>query len=347
MKVFISWSGNLSKNLAEILRQWLPAVIQAVKPYYTPDDITKGTRWGKEIAKELEESQVGLICVTRENIEKPWIMFEAGALSKNLDESRVCPILFDLSPSDIKGPLVQFQLAQFEKSDMKRVVKMINAALGNTALDVLVLDSVFEMWWPKLKESVDNELKPDRHTDKIVLRSERDLLEEVLELVRYQTKATGMLNDIPGWARAGKESLYDLSRGDDVQVFAGSVHLQGDLADPNALQWSEVENPPESDSIEGHWSSRWNGGVAGDIWVVGTAVIKSVDPHVYILHCDEMAACLIATRRETPNRLVGRYINLLHPSDSTSWVGLIVNNERIDGKWASGRWDLRRNLSDK
>ena len=58
MKVFISWSGELSKTLAEILKRWLPAVIQAVKPYYTPDDITKGVRWNTDIAKELEESQV-------------------------------------------------------------------------------------------------------------------------------------------------------------------------------------------------------------------------------------------------------------------------------------------------
>src|ERR1051326_1201012 len=82
MKVFISWSGPLSQKLAAMLRVWLPSVIQVVKPYYSPDDINKGTRWAAEISKELEESQVGLLCITPDNLYSPWIMFEAGALSK-------------------------------------------------------------------------------------------------------------------------------------------------------------------------------------------------------------------------------------------------------------------------
>ncbi len=41
-KVFISWSGELSNKLAEAVRQWLPGVLQFVKPYFTPSDIEKG-----------------------------------------------------------------------------------------------------------------------------------------------------------------------------------------------------------------------------------------------------------------------------------------------------------------
>jgi len=184
MKVFISWSGNLSKNLAEIFREWLPAVIQAVKPYYTPDDITKGARWNNEISKELEECKVGIICLTRDNLEAPWIMFEAGSLSKNIDKSKVCPVLFGVDPTDIQGPLVQFQAARFNKEEIKKVVKMINVELGDRGLATEVLDSVFEMWWPKLKEKVDAELKNVRQGGTKALRSERDLLEEILKLMR-------------------------------------------------------------------------------------------------------------------------------------------------------------------
>ena len=90
MKVFISWSGDLSRELGEALREWLPSVIQSVKPFFTPNDIEKGARWGKDIANELESSSVGIFCITKENLSKPWLMFEAGALSKNLDASKVC-----------------------------------------------------------------------------------------------------------------------------------------------------------------------------------------------------------------------------------------------------------------
>ena len=91
-KVFISWGGELSKRLAEEVRNWLPSVLQFVKPYFTPDDIEKGSRWESNIANELETSNVGIICLTKDNINRPWILFEAGALSKNFGKSKVCTI---------------------------------------------------------------------------------------------------------------------------------------------------------------------------------------------------------------------------------------------------------------
>jgi hypothetical protein len=85
VKVFISWSGELSRRLADEIQRWLPATLQFVKPYFTPVDIEKGTKWVSEISAELSKSHVGIICLTKENLSSPWILFEAGALSKNLD----------------------------------------------------------------------------------------------------------------------------------------------------------------------------------------------------------------------------------------------------------------------
>jgi hypothetical protein len=110
-------------------------------------------------------------------------MFEAGALSKNLDRSKVCPILFGIEPSDIAGPLVQFQGCVFSRSEMERVLRMINSELGESALAGAVIDDVFEMWWPKLEEKIAAELaKAD--PEQPSARSDRELLEEVLALSR-------------------------------------------------------------------------------------------------------------------------------------------------------------------
>ena len=115
MKVFISWSGELSKQLANAFQTWLPSALQTVKPYFTPSDIEKGARWETEIAKELDESSVGILFLTRSNLNSTWLIYEAGALSKKLDKSKVCQFVFELTPSDLQGPLQQFQATENKK----------------------------------------------------------------------------------------------------------------------------------------------------------------------------------------------------------------------------------------
>jgi hypothetical protein len=187
-KVFISWSGELSKKLAEEVRIWLPGVLQFVKPYFTPNDIEKGTRWSTDIASELESSNAGIICLTKDNLNKPWILFEAGALSKNFGKSNVCTILFNLDSSDFSGPLTSFQATKFDKADFKKLLATINNTGGELKLDSIVLNDVFEMWWPKLEEKINEILKNHVESSPNTLRSEREILEEVLELTRINTK---------------------------------------------------------------------------------------------------------------------------------------------------------------
>lgn len=192
MDVFISWSGKISGELAKVLRDWLPSVIQAAKPYFSTDDIEKGTRGNTMLAQKLEGSGVSILCLTRENLEAPWIMFEAGSLSKSLDNSRVCPILFgDLSTTDLKGPLTNFQAAKFNKEDMLKVIATINSQLGDAALESKVLDNVFEKWWPELEQKVKDILSRAPEDVSGEVRSDRELLEEILTLARQVSEKTG------------------------------------------------------------------------------------------------------------------------------------------------------------
>ncbi|HLP54140.1 MAG TPA: toll/interleukin-1 receptor domain-containing protein [Fluviicola sp.] len=187
-KVFISWSGDLSKKLAEEVRLWLPGVLQFVKPYFTPNDIEKGTRWSTDISSELESSNAGIICLTKDNINKPWILFEAGALSKNFGKANVCTILFNLDNADLTGPLTSFQATKFDKTDFKKLLTTINNTGAELKLESSVLNDVFEMWWPKLESKINDILKTHVEENESNLRSEREILEEVLELTRMNSK---------------------------------------------------------------------------------------------------------------------------------------------------------------
>lgn len=187
MKVFISWSGSQSHQVAVALRDWLPSVLQIVEPYVSSEDIDKGARWSTDISKELENSSFGIICVTPENIEAPWVNFEAGALSKSLDRSRVAPFLFAVDRTAIQGPLLQFQSTLIEENDVKKLLLSMDKACDEHSLGESRVGEIFDVWWPHLKERLD-ELQRSKPKTKTPNRPSEDVLAEILELARGQQK---------------------------------------------------------------------------------------------------------------------------------------------------------------
>jgi hypothetical protein len=148
MRVFISWSGAVSREIAKSLSDWLPLVLQSVRPFMSAEDIEKGARWSSEISTELNTTNFGVICLTPENTTSPWIHFEAGSLAKALDHAKVMPILFNLEPSNVQGPLTQFQMANFNKDEMRRLLKSINNSGGDLKIADTHLERSFEAFWP-------------------------------------------------------------------------------------------------------------------------------------------------------------------------------------------------------
>src|SRR4029077_10602472 len=129
MKGFLSWSGKTSREVAQAFHDWLPFVIQAVKPFISTGDIDKGKRWSDVLSTELNETAYGILIITPDNFDKPWIHFEAGAISKAVDKAFVSPFLFNIDPLRIVGPLSQFQATVNEPDDILRLLSSINRRL--------------------------------------------------------------------------------------------------------------------------------------------------------------------------------------------------------------------------
>jgi hypothetical protein len=184
MRLFLSWSGNLSHDIAECLFQWLPLVMQRVEPYMSSQSIDKGARWSMHIGKELETSRFGIVVLTRDNLLAPWLHFEAGAIAKSLDETRLAPLLFGLRTSDVIQPLAQFQVTQFDEADMKKLLRSINVANGDALMPENNLLHLFDKMWSELKEKVDGVFDNHRTIAKPAPRSSEEVLEEVLILAR-------------------------------------------------------------------------------------------------------------------------------------------------------------------
>jgi hypothetical protein len=86
----------------------------------------------------------------------------------------------------LKDPLAQFQTTKAEREDTRKLIHTINRALGELALPDNKVNEAFDVWWPRLEQRL----------GQIVLgisiskpkRTDRDVLEEILELAREQAR---------------------------------------------------------------------------------------------------------------------------------------------------------------
>lgn len=185
VNVFISWSGGRSKQVARYFHDWLPNVIQVIRPWMSDVDMDKGVRWSTEISARLAETRIGIVCLTRENLREPWILFETGALAKTLHQTYVCPLLIDLDPSDLSWPLAMFQATTCQKDEIRKLLHTINGALKKESiLTEAKVNNSFDIWWPALE----NELRALPASPTIApVRTQAEIMEEMLGLLRTTT----------------------------------------------------------------------------------------------------------------------------------------------------------------
>jgi hypothetical protein len=153
MKVFIAYGGATGKQLAEQVRRWLPTVLPSAIPFFAPWDTAKGSRWRDVIDAQLQESAAAILCLTGDTLRRPWILFEAGAISQR---SRSYPLLFEVPPDAIgDGPLEQYHATEFAHDDLLRLLLDLQELPGMKKRPEVVLRRAFERSWLKLQHEVE------------------------------------------------------------------------------------------------------------------------------------------------------------------------------------------------
>jgi len=149
-------------------------------------EIDKGTRSLHEISKALADIKIGIVCLTPENLSRPWLLFEAGALSKSIDErTRLCTYLVgDFEPSDVTPPLGMFQGTKSTKEDTYRLVQTINRVVSDEPISDDNLETIFEAMWPKLENRLNS--LPPAESAVPAKRPPDEIMGEILELARAQ-----------------------------------------------------------------------------------------------------------------------------------------------------------------
>jgi hypothetical protein len=147
------------------------------------EDISAGMRWSPAIADELAIAHFGIICVTHENVDAPWLQFEAGALSKTLTNAYVCPYVFGLTPAEIKGPLAQFQGVRADREGTQHLLRALNTAADKEQLSASQLDQTFRVWWPRLQRTLGS-IAVNCTSESTETNHDSTALKEILERLR-------------------------------------------------------------------------------------------------------------------------------------------------------------------
>ncbi|XBB66886.1 toll/interleukin-1 receptor domain-containing protein [Nocardioides sp. WV_118_6] len=193
VQVFISWSGTHARDIARALHKWIDAMFDNATPWMSDIDIAGGQRGLEEIDKSLDGSGFGIIVVTSENHQAPWINYEAGALGRAVADSkvRVMPILVDLRLQDVSlGPIGQFQHALLDHDGIRRLSHSLGTVLGLAPASV---DTKLDVWLPKLDESLAAISAPSATPPK-PSRPEADVLDEILAGVLTIRNEVGRLS---------------------------------------------------------------------------------------------------------------------------------------------------------
>lgn len=228
VSIFVSWSGAAAQQVAELLKDWIPHVLQNAKIWVSSQDISKGDKWTTQIWESLTAHDYGIVVLTKDNYQAPWILFEAGALSKSV-RSKVIPLLCDIQRTELAGsPLAQLQNSAVEKNEMLRILEVFNAA-DEAGIEAARLGAAFEKWWPDFQTEYDkiaftppptkgkrNDNGPDERLEKIE-RSVEALL-SALNSRRFSGPA--------GWSFMNKQNFEEHRVMDMLNTLPPSLKAQ-------------------------------------------------------------------------------------------------------------------------
>jgi tetratricopeptide (TPR) repeat protein len=185
-------------------------------------DIQPGQRWNDEISSRLRDTYFGIICLTPENLNAPWLLFEAGALAKSVDSTRVVPLLFGLRKADLTYPLAQFQAVESDKEGFFALASAVNRALGEHRLEAPVLETLFTRLWPDLEQGIRSAPAASKKASGPAARPDREILEDVLNGVRGIQRALG--------SRSRENAATNFDAADWEDYYLRGVHLANSRA---------------------------------------------------------------------------------------------------------------------
>lgn len=124
IQVFIAWSQSGSKEVAEILHDFFKELyaihIENKKlQFYFSETNLAINEVQPQILEKLRNASLGIFVLTPLNENKPWLMYEAGAISANARNGVVVPFLFCRNKEKIEPQFTNLRYFIYEAFETK------------------------------------------------------------------------------------------------------------------------------------------------------------------------------------------------------------------------------------
>ena len=176
----------------------LPLILHGVEPWLSSESIERGKQWAVQLTSSLMESNFGIVCLTPESMSQPFVLFEAGALAKNVKDSHVCTYLLGLKPEEVEYPLAAFQATRASRAETLALVKQINDLLPEGHQKESTFTARFEAFWPKLEKTISTALALACPQQSHRSFESQPILEEIRQSVRSLCDESKILHVLSG-----------------------------------------------------------------------------------------------------------------------------------------------------
>ena len=146
-KIFIIWSGTTSKQIACSLKEFFEEKVfpgSSLNCFVSELDIESGDDWWKRVKRELQQCDLGIVCITKENVRAPWIHFESGVVIAK--DKKLIPVLFNCGFNTLDStPLSNKHRVDFyNQTAFVKMVIEINKQLGLVSISDRQLMTLIE-----------------------------------------------------------------------------------------------------------------------------------------------------------------------------------------------------------
>jgi hypothetical protein len=147
VRIFLGWSGSSSKRLAQALAENLHVVVPTAEPYFS-EDVPAGPIWPAQLADGLKQADYGILCLTADNKESPWLNFEAGALWRA--DKKVCVLRLGVTRRQLRSPISMF----VDKAYAQKAVRSICSEIAGLAQSRQGFQAKFRAAWTQINTAV-------------------------------------------------------------------------------------------------------------------------------------------------------------------------------------------------